>query len=76
MVNGVLSKGCKGVIPTSMRAEILRRIHDGHMGLNKCEAHVPAVWFFGQASAPTLITLSGNVHRAKRMHINNKASHF
>ncbi|XP_064482524.1 uncharacterized protein K02A2.6-like [Ornithodoros turicata] len=36
MVDGLLLKGTKAVIPTSMRSEMLQRIHDGHLGINKC----------------------------------------
>lgn len=37
-INGVLFKGCKVVIPATMRPEILHRIQDRHMGLNKCKS--------------------------------------
>lgn len=46
VVNGVLFEGCKTVIPTTMRPEILRRIHAGHMGLNKCKARARLVVFW------------------------------
>ncbi|XP_064476830.1 uncharacterized protein K02A2.6-like [Ornithodoros turicata] len=36
VVDGLLFKGTKVVVPTSMRSEMLQRIHDGHLGINKC----------------------------------------
>lgn len=38
VVNGILLKGTKVVIPTSMRSDILKRIHAGHLGQVKCKA--------------------------------------
>ncbi|XP_075741826.1 uncharacterized protein LOC142792927 [Rhipicephalus microplus] len=37
VVNGVLLKGCKVVVPKSMRAEILERIHEGHLAVTHPE---------------------------------------
>lgn len=36
VIDGLLFKATKVVIPRSMRTEILERIHDGHLGINKC----------------------------------------
>ncbi|KAM7280952.1 uncharacterized protein ISCGN_006213 [Ixodes scapularis] len=38
VVDGILLKGTKVVIPTSMRREMLKRIHAGHLGTVKCKA--------------------------------------
>lgn len=46
VVEGTLLKGCKVVIPKAMRAEILRRVHDGHLGLNKCKARARRMVFW------------------------------
>lgn len=35
---GLLLRGCRIVIPTSMRQEILDRLHAGHQGIVKCQA--------------------------------------
>ncbi|XP_037502551.2 uncharacterized protein K02A2.6-like, partial [Rhipicephalus sanguineus] len=52
VVEGALLKGCKVVIPKAMRGEILRRIHDGHLGLNKCKARARRLVFWpGLSSA-------------------------
>ena len=36
IINGILTKGDRMVIPPSMRKEILGRIHEGHFGMSKC----------------------------------------
>ena len=36
-INGLLMKGEKIVIPTALRKEMLKRIHEGHMGMSKCK---------------------------------------
>lgn len=46
VVNGVLLKGSKVVIPTAMRKEILKRIHHGHLGLNKCRARARSLVYW------------------------------
>ena len=37
MVDGVIIKGSKIVIPTSMRKLIIEKIHQGHPGMEKCK---------------------------------------
>ncbi|RXN22487.1 Transposon Ty3-I Gag-Pol poly [Labeo rohita] len=45
-LNGVVRRGNQIVIPSSLRAEILERIHHGHMGLTKSrERYRDAVWW-------------------------------
>ncbi|XP_075749317.1 uncharacterized protein LOC142814443 [Rhipicephalus microplus] len=48
VVNGVVLKGCKVVVPKSMRAEIPERIHDGHLEYN-VDGGIP-VWKQRQSS--------------------------
>ena len=36
-VDGLILKGDRIVIPKSMRNDLLRRIHEGHMGIEKCK---------------------------------------
>ncbi|XP_070384992.1 uncharacterized protein [Dermacentor albipictus] len=45
-VNGVLLKGCKVVIPATMRKETLERIHQGHLGINKCKSRARHLVFW------------------------------
>lgn len=50
-VKGVLLKGCKVVIPASMRREMLERIHQGHMGINKCKERARQLVFWPAMNA-------------------------
>ena len=34
--DGLILKGTRIVIPDEKREEILKQIHEGHLGLNKC----------------------------------------
>lgn len=45
-VKGVLLKACKVVIPANMRKETLERIHQGHLGINKCKARARNLVFW------------------------------
>ena len=42
---GLLMRGKRPLIPVSMHAEIILRLHDGHQGINKCRARArETVW--------------------------------
>lgn len=45
-VKGVLLKGPKIVIPVNMKREMLERIHQGHMGVNKCKSRARRLVFW------------------------------
>lgn len=48
MVRGILLKGSRHIIPSSMRLEIPERIHEGHQGIVKCRRRVKdSVWWPG-----------------------------
>ena len=40
---GLLLYGCRIVIPVSLRAEILNKLHEGHLGLTKCREKGQAI---------------------------------
>nr|XP_054917162.1 uncharacterized protein K02A2.6-like [Dermacentor andersoni] len=46
VVNGIVLKGSKVVIPKSMRQSILNRIHAGHLGLQKCKERARTLVFW------------------------------
>ena len=46
--DGLLIRGSRIIIPQSLRADILKRIHDGHQGLTKCRDRAKSsVWWPG-----------------------------
>ena len=54
VVDGLLMRGSRIVVPTSMRLEILDRLHSGYQGINKCRRRAQqAVWWPGMSSQLT-----------------------
>lgn len=45
-VDDVIYKGSKIVIPESLRKEMLKRIHEGHLGIEKCKKRAREVMFW------------------------------
>ena len=36
MENGLVTKGARLVIPSTLRSKVLEQIHEGHLGIEKC----------------------------------------
>ena len=34
--NGLITKGARLLIPSTLRIKVLKQIHDGHLGIEKC----------------------------------------
>lgn len=48
VVDGILLYGCRIIIPSSLRLEILDRLHEGHQGISKCRSRSQhSVWWPG-----------------------------
>lgn len=45
-MNDIIFKGEKIIIPTSLRTEMLSRIHAGHMGIEKCKQRAGDILFW------------------------------
>ena len=62
VVRGLLLKGSRLIIPSSMRLEILERIHEGHQGIAKCRRRVKdSVWWPGLSKqVEDIVTSSAN----------------
>lgn len=49
--NGIVTRGCRMIIPSPLRADVLDRIHDGHQGMTKCRERAnTSVWWPGISS--------------------------
>ena len=48
VADGLLLKGVRAIIPASMRAEMLQRLHTGHQGTTKCRRRAKdSMWWPG-----------------------------
>lgn len=45
VVEGILFKGERLIVPTSLRAEMLKLIHEGHLGIESCRRRAREVLF-------------------------------
>ena len=44
----IILKGTRIVIPAMKHEAVLKLVHEGHLGLNKCKLHVQKKLFIGQ----------------------------
>ena len=51
VVDGIILKVDKVVVPSSMRREMLKCIHEGHMGIEKCKARARDVMYCPRINA-------------------------
>ena len=45
-IDGVLVKGSKVIIPKMLQGEMLKKIHEGHLGIEKCQARARQVMYW------------------------------
>ena len=45
-MNGILMKGERVIVPSSLRKEMKARIHEGHLGIEKCKARARETMFW------------------------------
>lgn len=68
LVNEILFKRSKVIIPQSLRPEILKRVHEGHLGISKCKVRVRLFPFWPGLNADI-------ESMARNGHIGSKSSH-
>ncbi|CAK1587161.1 unnamed protein product [Parnassius mnemosyne] len=59
MIRGVLFRNNRIVIPLSLRKEMLRRIHEGHLGVEKCQRRARDVMWWPGMSADITCVVQG-----------------
>ena len=45
-IDGVLVKGLKVIIPKTLHGDMLKKIHEGHLGIEKCQARARQVMYW------------------------------
>ena len=65
MENGLITKGARLLIPSTLRKKVLEQIHDGHLGIEKCM--LKARDYSGQAFPLTFEKLWKNVEFVKQV---------
>ena len=56
VVDGVILKGVRVVIPSSLRKELLCRIHEGHLGIEKCKRRARETLYWPNMNSVKLVT--------------------
>ena len=68
MENGLVTKGARLLIPSTLRRKILEQIHDGHQGIEKCMLKArEAVFWLG---------ISNDIHEAVKEKVWNLSGEF
>jgi transposase InsO family protein len=67
---GLMLRGCRIIVPTSMRKEMKIRIHEGHLGIERCKARArEALYWPGMSSQITeMIARCSTCLEARRKH--------
>ena len=65
MENGLITKGARLIIPSTLRRKVLEQIHDGHLGIEKCM--LKEIQYSGQAFPMTFERLWKNVEFVKQV---------
>ena len=69
VVKGVILKGSRILIPSSMRLDVLDKLHQGHLGITKCrERAKQSVWWPGISTQ--IQELIKNCRTCARYHVN------
>lgn len=70
VIDGVLFKGKRIVIPLSLRKELLNKVHEGHQGIEKCKSRSREAFYW-----PGINTdISEMVTNVKRTKISEKTT--
>ena len=59
--DGLLFLGDRLIIPSSLRSDMLQRIHEGHLGIEKCKARARAVMYWPGISESIETTNQGQI---------------
>ena len=66
MENGLITKGARLLIPSTLRRKVLEQIHNGHLGIEKCMLK-QGILYSGQAFPMTFERLWKNVEFVKQV---------
>lgn len=65
VLNGLLLKGTKNFVPISMRKQMLKLVHEGHLGMEKCKSRAREVLYW-QGMHRDIVTLVQNCEVCQR----------
>ena len=73
---GLLLYGCRIVIPASLRADMLNKLHEGHLGLTKCrERAKQSVWWPGLSKVLTRLIENCDICSRERTNFKETLHH-